>query len=86
MFKTVEDLILLDNTSLSALLIRFKPDELAIALHGFSPSLRDKMVSCMDKPMRVLLENSAYKNNPVRLVDVEAVHAKIVAMANQPQA
>ncbi len=86
MFNTIEDLISLDNPSLSALLIRFKPDELAIALHGFSPSLRDKMIGCMDKPMRVLLDNSPYKNNPVRLVDVEAVHAKIVAMANQPQA
>jgi flagellar motor switch protein FliG len=73
-----EDLLLVDNKGMQRLLREVDTKDLALALKGASPELRQHIRGAMSERAAGALEEEMEILGAVRVKDVEAVHARII--------
>lgn len=81
-----EDLKMIDNKGLQRLLREVESRELAMALKGASPELRAHVRTAMSERAAGALDEEMEVLGPVRVKEVEAVHAKILENVRQLEA
>lgn len=78
-----EDLLLVDGKGIQRLLRDVETRELALALKGASPELRQHVRANMSERAAGALEEEMEMLGPVRVKDVEAAHARIIDALRQ---
>jgi flagellar motor switch protein FliG len=76
---TFEDLLQLDNRGMQTVLKEVSRDDLILALKTASPGLRDKIFANMSQRAVEILKEDMSTMGPVKLKDVEAAQANVVA-------
>lgn len=80
---TFDDLEKLDDKSLQALLREVGGETLTLALKGASPSLRERIFSCMSSRAAESLREDLEMRGPVRLSQVEAEQKEILKVVRR---
>ncbi len=78
-----EDLLRLDPGGMQTLLRAVEKDQLALAMKGASETLRDLFFSNMSERAAKILREDMESMGPVRLKDVDAAQAALVAVAKE---
>ncbi|HUK65145.1 MAG TPA: flagellar motor switch protein FliG, partial [Dongiaceae bacterium] len=80
-----EDLLLVDGKGIQRLLREIEAKDLALALKGVTPELAKHIKSNMSERAAGALEEEMEMLGPVRVKEVEAVHARIIEVVRQLQ-
>ncbi len=78
----IDDLVQFDKKSIKRLLRNVELCKIAIALHGLSPELRNKIKRSLPVISRIRLLLSSITYTSIRLPIVEEVHEEILAKMN----
>jgi len=81
-----EDLMVIDQAGIKALLAALDRKILTLALKGTSEQLREHFTSCMSQRATEMLREDMEALGPVRLKDVEAAQHQVITLARKLQA
>ncbi len=78
-----DNLMTLDDRGMQTLLRDVRSDQLALALRGADPALREKIFRNMSKRAAEILQDDMAAAGPVRLAEVEAAQKEILTSAQR---
>ena len=78
-----DNLSMLDEKSLGALLRNINNDVLVVALKGAQPALRIKMLGCMSARAAQAIQDEMADKGPIRLAEVQDAQKEVLAVARE---
>ncbi|QPQ55352.1 flagellar motor switch protein FliG [Allosphingosinicella flava] len=78
-----DDLIAIDEKSLSTLFRNIENDALVLALKGATPRLREKILGCMSSRAADAIKDEMEARGPVRLAEVQDAQKEVLATARR---
>jgi len=78
-----DDLIGVDEKSLSTLFRNVENDALVLALKGATPRLREKILGCMSSRAAEAIKDEMEERGPVRLAEVQDAQREVLAIARR---